>query len=298
MRSYPKRILILSAMALATLILPAQGWDAATQAQGWARQDKDDTFTFYDPPTKALHNWIQGGGDMVVIPLNRLDGRPSRWVLTPRNTAWVVTGTTLTLIDSNGRIVRDTSLPAEVASLCWDTKGFVLSYKTQEPYLEKRRYTDGDVVWTFGAKPGNKESLAVRNLHPILMDDLGHVLMASGTDLNLSILDGDTGKKLAESNLKLGDGPAPALAGGLVDRGPIRLWSGHALAFASLRADDLPPATRRDLQGQVLAKIDLVKSTVEILPTGLPMDHKLVGILEGNAVFVNPKGGLLLVAVQ
>ena len=65
-----------------------------------------------------------------------------------------------------------------------------------------------------------------------------------------------------------------------------------------MKATDLPAALRGTLQGQVLARIDLTSSTVEFLPTGLPDDHLLVGVLDGQAVLVNPKGGLMLVAVK
>lgn len=298
MRLYPSRTLTLSLLAPAALALSAQGWDGATQAQGWARQDKDDSFTFYDPAAKTLHTWMRDGGEIRTVPLGRLEAPPSKWIIDPRGNAWVVSGTTLTQVEPTGRVGKTLKLPAEVGSVCWDTKGFVLSYKTQEPYLEKRRYTDGDDLWTFGAKPGNKEALSNRNLHPLLMDDLDHILLGNGNDLNLSLINSDTGKKEGETAFKVGQGPAPAFAGGAVDRGPLCLWSGHNVAFASLMAADLPPAARGTLQGQVLARIDLTSSTVEFLPTGFAEEHTLVGILEGNAVFVNPKGGLLLVPVK
>ena len=298
MRLRPSRTLIYCLLAVATTLLPAQGWDAATQAQGWARQDKDDSFTFYDPGAKVLHTWMKDGGELRATPLGRMENPPGKWIIDPRNNAWVVSGPTLTQVEPNGRIGKTLKLPAEVGSVCWDTKGFILSYKTQEPYLEKRRYLDGDIVWTFGAKPSNKEAISTRNLHPLVMDDLDHILMGNGNDLNLSVIGADTGKKEGETSLRLGQDPAPALVGGSVDRGPLCLWSGKNVVFASLNAADLPPATRGTFQGQVLARIDLTTSAVAILPTGLPENHLLVGVLDGSAVFVNPKGGLLLVAVK
>ena len=298
MRLHPRRTLILSLLAMAALVLPAQGWDGATQAQGWARQDKDDSFTFYDPGAKVLHTWMRDGGEINSIPMDRLDHPPARWIIGPRSNAWVVSGPLLTQVGPDGRIGKTYKLPAEVGSVCWDTKGFILSYMTQEPYLEKRRYSDGDLVWTFGAKPSNKEAFALRNLHPLLMDDLDHILMGNGTDLNLSIIGADSGKKEGETTLRLGQDPLPPFANGAVDRGPLCLWSGKNVAFAALRAEDLVPAVRGTYQGQVLARIDLTSSTVEFLPTGLSQDNLLVGVLNGNAVFVNPKGGLLLVAVK
>lgn len=298
MRLRPSRTLTFCFLATAALILPAQGWDGATQAQGWARQDKDDSFTFYDPAAKVLHTWMRDGGEIRTTPLARLETPPSKWIIDPRGNAWVVDGTSLIQVEPSGRIVKTIKLPAEVGSVCWDTKGFVLSFKTQEPYLEKRRYSDGDDLWTFGARPGNKEALSNRNLHPLLMDDLDHILLGNGNDLNLSLINADSGKKEGETTFKVGQDAAPAFAGGSLDRGPLCLWSGKNVAFASLEAKDLPDAARGTLQGQVLARIDLTSSAVEFLPTGLTADHLLVGVLDGNAVFVNPKGGLLLVPVK
>ena len=298
MRPYPSRILTSCILAAAALVLHAQGWDGATQAQGWARQDKDDSFTFYDPAAKVLHTWMRDGGEIRTTPLGRLEAPPSKWIIDPRGNAWVVGGTTLTQVEPTGRVGKTIKLPAEVGSVCWDTKGFVLSYKTQEPYLEKRRYSDGDDLWTFGARPGNKEALSSRNLHPLLMDDLDHILLGNGNDLNLSLINADSGKKVGETAFRTSTGPAPAFAGGALDRGPLSLWSGHNVAFASLMAADLPAEARGTLQGQVLARIDLTSSTVEFLPTGFTEEHLLVGVLDGNAVFVNPKGGLLLVPVK
>ncbi|HEX9082589.1 MAG TPA: hypothetical protein VF768_09940 [Holophagaceae bacterium] len=285
-------------MAIAPLILHAQGWDAATQAQGWARQDKDDSFTFYDPATKLLHTWMQDGGEMRAIPLGRLENPPSKWIIDPRGNAWVVAGTTLTQVEPDGHLGRNVRLPAEVGSVCWDTKGFVLSYKTQAPYLEKRRYQDGDVLWTFGTKPGSRDAPTALNLHPLLMDDLDHILLGNGHDLNLTVIGADSGKRETDVIFAFNGGPSPTLGSGTADRGPLCLWSGKNVAFASLPATDLPESARGSLQGQVLARLDLGSAALSFLPSGLDASYLLVGVLGGNAVFVNPKGGLVLVPVK
>lgn len=277
--------------------LAAQGWDAAAQAQGWARQDKDDSFTFYDAATKSLNTWMRDGGLMHSLSLLKLNATPDRWIIDPRNNAWVITGTTLTPVDTTGRLGASIKLPAEVADVCWDTKGFVLSYRTQEPYLEKRNYKGGDILWTFGSKPTRNEGFTPQNFHPITLDDSDHVLLGDGSGFNLSILNADTGKKIVETALVLGGAPAPGLSG-TVDRGPICIWSGKGVAFASLRASDVPTSLRGDLQGLVLARIDISRSSLELLPTGLQPDHLLIGILESDAVFVGPKGGLMLVKIR
>jgi hypothetical protein len=287
-------------MVASTLVLRAQGWDAATQAQGWARQDKDDSFTFYDPAAKMLHTWMRDGGEFREIPLATLDGPPAKWIIDPRGYAWVGTGTALVQVEPTGKIDRSIRRPAEVGSVCWDTKGFVLSFKAVNPYLEKRRYQDGDLIWTYGSKPGSKAApTAPNSYYPLLMDDLDHILLGNGRDLNLVSIDGDTGKANGKRDFTFHGAPGPLLGSGSgVDRGPLCLWSGKNVAFASLEAADLPETLRGSLQGQVLARLDLATSTLAFLPTGLPADYQLVGVLDSNAVFVNPKGGLTLLSVK
>ncbi|HJW72773.1 MAG TPA: hypothetical protein VJ486_07925 [Geothrix sp.] len=287
-------------LALCAPSLAAQGWEASTQASGWAKQDKDDSFTFYVPATRTLNTWMQDGGLMQSIPLAKLEGAPNRWVIDPRNNAWVAHGLTLTQFDRNGGKITSTKLPAVVGDICWDTKGFVLSYRSPEPYLEKRDYK-GNVMWSFGAKPPreNDETPAPRNVRPIVMNDAGHVLMADGSSLNLSILDGETGKKINETKflLPLGQPPLP-LEGPVTERDSIALWAGKGVTFAALKASQIPSLLRGSLQGRVLARLDLNTSQIEFLPTGLEDGFQLVGVLGSNALFVSPKGGLMQVQVH
>ena len=300
MRNCRIRVSLLSVLlGLSALLLPAQAWDAATQARGWAKQDKDDSFTFYDPAAKSLQTWTRDGGSLGSISLARLDEAPVRWLLDPRNNAWVASGAAMTLFDKTGRNLTTLKLPAEVGDVCWDPKGFVVSFRSPEPYLEKRDFKSHALLWSFGAKPVKGEGPAPQDRRPILMDDAGNVLMADGRSLNLSILDGNTGQKRSETSLKLPSGePAPALEGNTSDREPLALWPGKGVVFATVKASQVPAATRGTLQGLVLARLDLALSTVEFLATGLDETHILVGVLESDAVFANPRGGLLLVKVK
>ncbi len=298
MRFSPTRVLSLCVLLASALTLRGQDWDGATKAQGWARQDKDDSFTFYDPGTKVLHTWMRDGGELRAVPLGKLESAPGKWIIDPRGNAWVVSGTTLTLVEPTGRLARSLRLPAEVGSVCWDTKGFILSYRARSPYLEKRRYQDGDVLWTYGTKPNEKDGATGQNLHPLLMDDLDHILLGNGRDLNLVQIGAEDGKRTGEAVFMVNGSPGLTFNGAPIDRGPLCLWSGKNVAFAALRATDLPEAVRGDLQDQVLARIDLSSSNVTFLPTGLTSQFLLVGVLDGQAVFVNPKGGLMLVPVK
>jgi len=290
--------LLTALVSFSTLSLCAQNWDASSQARGWAKQDKDDSFTFYDPATRLLRTWMRDGGVLGNIPLGKLDDAPDRWVLDPRNNAWVAHGTTLSQIDRNGYIIQNLKLPAEVGDMAWDALGFVLSYRSWEPYLEKRNFK-GDVTWTFGAKPAKSDGPSPQNRRPLILDDAGHVLMADSNSLNLSILDGSTGRKLSETSLKLASGqPVPSLEGAVAERGALALWPGKGVVFAAVKASHIPAALRGDLQGLVLARIEFATSQLGFLPTGLDDAHQLLGILDGEAVFGNPRGGLTLVKVK
>jgi len=293
------RLYLLSAiLGLSVPALRAQSWDAATQARSWAKQDKDDSFTFFDASSRMLHTWMRDGGVLGSVPVGKLDELPERWVVDPRNNAWVARGTTVTQIDKTGHVILNLKLPAEVGDVCWDPKGFVLSFKTAEPYLEKRDYK-GALLWSFGAKPSRGDGPAPQNRRPVIQDDSGNVLMADGNALNLAILDGNSGRKLGETSLLLGPGqPAPALEGYVADRGPLAIWPGKGVVFAAVRAAQVPAQLRGTLQGLALARLDVAQSRLEFLPTGLDESHLLVGVLDADAVFVNPRGGLMLVKIK
>ena len=293
------RVSLLSALIGMTMpVLQAQAWDAASQARSWAKQDKDDSFTFFDPGARTLHTWMRDGGVLASVPTGKIDDSLDRWVMDPRGQAWVTHGTTLTLLDKTGRIVDNLKLPAEVGDLCWDAKGFMLSYRAFEPYLEKRDFK-GALLWSFGAKPAKGDGPAPRNRRPIVMDASGHVLLADGNSLNLSVLDSESGKKLSETNLTLPGGqPAPALEGSAVERGSLALWPGKGIVFAAVKATQVPEALRESMQGLVLGRIDYAQSKLEFLPTGLDEAHTLVGVLEADAIFVSPRGGLMLVRIK
>ncbi|MCE1205595.1 MAG: hypothetical protein LWW79_13435 [Holophagaceae bacterium] len=285
-------------LGLSVPALRAQSWDAATQARSWAKQDKDDSFTFFDPNSRMLHTWMRDGGVIGSVPAGKSDEPPERWVMDPRNNAWIARGTTVTQIDKTGHVILNLKVPAEVGDVCWDAKGFVLSYKAPEPYLEKRDFK-GSLLWSFGAKPSKGDGPLPQNRRPIVLDDSGNLLMADGNALNLAILDGNSGRKLGETSLLLGPGqPAPALEGYVVDRGPLAIWPGKGVVFAAVRAAQIPAQLRATLQGLALARLDFAQSRLEFLPTGLDESHILVGILDSDAVFVSPRGGLMLVKVK
>lgn len=285
-------------LGLSSLTLNAQLWDGATQARSWAKQDKDDSFTFFDLTSKTLHTWSRDGGLMASLPTGKLDEVPERWVMDPRANAWIAHAYSLTQLDKLGRNITTLKLPAEVGDVCWDAKGFVLSYRTPEPYLEKRDFK-GALLWSFGTKPVKGDGPSLPNRRTVVVDDGGNVLMADGNSLNLSVFDSATGRKISETQLTLAGGqPAPALEGLVIERRPLAVWPGKGVVFATVLASQIPAQLRESLQGLALARIDMAQSRLEFLPTGLDESHLLVGVLDSDAIFVNPKGGLLLVKVK
>lgn len=298
-RTLLSRAALLGALlALSGFSLDAQSWDGATQAAGWAHQDKDDSFTFYDQPSGSLRTWSREGGLQRSTPLGKLPGAPEKWAIDPHNNHWVISGLALSHVGPSGKILKTSKLPAEVADVSWDVKGFVLSYRAPEPYVEKRDFS-GSVLWSHGVKPAREEGPAPLNLRPILIDEAGNVLLASGPSLNLLVLEGTTGRKLTEIRPRLADGsPAPLLEGSVDARGPLVLWPGNEVVFAAVKATQVPLRLREGLQGLVLARLDLKKMRLEFLPTGLDEAHLLVGLLDSDAVFVSPRGGLVLVKVR
>jgi len=290
--------LLTALVGFAWVTMGAQTWDAPKQARGWAKQDKDDSFTFHEPATRTLYTWTRDGGILGSLPTGKLEESPERWLLDPRNNAWVAHGTTLSQLDRTGKVTASFKLPAVVGDLCWDAKGFVLSYRTSEPYLEKRDYK-GMILWSYGNKPSRSDGLQPQNRRPVIQDDAGKLYLADGNALNLAIFDGASGVRGSETGLSLASGqPAPYLEGVAVERGPLALWAGHNVVFAAIKASQLPAQVRGDLQGLALARLDLGRSRLEFLPTGLDESHVLVGVLEDDAIFSNPRGGLLQVKVK
>jgi hypothetical protein len=283
---------VLAAIAAATL--SAQGFDPVRSASGWARMDKDGSITFYDASTTSLRSWSKDGGDLGTISLAKLEGTPEKWVLDIYGNAWIVAGGTLYLAEAKtGKVSSKDKLPGEVSDLAWDIKGFVLSYRGPEPYVEKRDYRNGALLWSYGSKP--KRNAASAGSPRIAIADDGQVLLASGSSMPITILEGGKGKAMGQTAFTYNGLAAPDLILGDGERGPITFWSGKNIAFTSVRGRQVPEAK---MSGALLARMDMGQSSLEFLPTGLAEDHFLVGVHEGQAVYIKPGGGLAYVPVR
>lgn len=276
----------------------AQGWDATSLARGWTRQDKDDSFTFYDEFSAALQTWGLETGLQTSTPLGRMPVVPEKWVIDPHGGHWVISGETLIHVASSGAILKSSYLPAPVADVCWDIEGFLLSYQTVSPYLEKRSYGDGKIMWAFHPGEGEQAHASASNTHPAALDESGHVLLGNGADLNLTIIDAHAGKSLDETRLLYDGKPVPRLTGVDPDRGPMCYWSQKASVLAALKAEQLPPSVRNGMQGLVLGVIDPKMNMIRFISTGITNQSLLVGVLNGSAVFVKPEGGLQQVPLR
>lgn len=284
------------ALVLGLLALPAfsQDWDAVKSASGWASFDRDGSCVFLDSGNRRLVVWTRDGGVTDEVDLSKLPAPAEKWVLDPSGNAWVVHGTTLQLVAKTGKLITSHSLPAEVADLAWDARGFVLAYRTEAPLVERRDMKTGSVLWAWGSKPP-KGAGPVPVRHHVAIREDGTVLLNSGDSFQLTTLDGTKGAQTATLAFALEGKPAPTLNLGQGDRGALAWWLNRNTALLAVPAAQLPAAL--NLQGLVLARLDLDRQALTFLPTGLDEKAALVGILEDAAVLRKTEGGLAFVPI-
>jgi hypothetical protein len=78
----------------------------------------------------------------------------------------------------------------------------------------------------------------------------------------------------------------------------LAVWPGKGVIFAAVKAAQVPAALRGSIQGLALARLDIARLQLEFLATGLDESHILVGVLDSDAIFVNPRGGLMVVKIN
>lgn len=285
------RLSLLLALALPAMVLQAQAWDPMKNATGWARFDKDSSCTYYSPALRKLITTMPDGSVMNEVDLSKLEVAPEKWVLDPSMNAWVIAGGVAQFVEKNGKLGVSIKLPGEVSDLAWDPKGFILSYRTADPYLEKRDYKNGSAFWTYGSKPKKGEPAATV-LHRILVNDENHIALATGNTLHLNLLDGSKGKLLGQAVFSLNDQNPPTLDLAGKDRGPMVWWLNKGTAITAIAASNI---TGFKETGLVLVRQEFTSSTLTMVPTGLSEDHLLIGAVENDAILIAPKGGLVTV---
>lgn len=302
MRHSPFRALLPLVACAIALPAAAQSFDAPTQARGWAHQDRDFSFTFYDPATRSLTTWDKGFGVMNTLSLAKLDASPSMWLMDRYNNAWVISGDMLYFVTKDGKVDRKEKLPAAVADVAWDSQfGFVLCYKTATPYLEMRDMKDGGVSWSHGQKPKKGDGVS-NSLYRVCMKTLpggdSQVFFTDGASLDMTVLSGKNGDPVARTAFKLNGQPSPAMDYGKSDPGPFCPFVGKEAIYAAVDSTTLPAGAAPGLSGLLLAKLDLATSAMLFEPTGLTPDNRFIGVVDGQAVFIKPAGGLTYVAIQ
>lgn len=285
------RFSVLFALALPALVAHAQTWEPLKNATGWARFDKDGSCTFHNPAARKLVTVMRDGSYVSEIDLSKFEGVPEKWVLDPGGNAWVISGNQAQFIEKNGKLGSSTKLPGEVADLAWDPKGFVLSYRAPEAYVEKRDYRTGSTIWTYGSKPKKGEPYPT-SPHRVLVNDENQVVLASGNGLQLSLIDGNKGKMLGQAVFSLNDQMPPAMDLAGRDRGAGVWWLNRGTAVTSYAPAQIPSLGAK---GLILVRQDFTTSTLTLIKTELAEGHLLIGASENEAILLNPKGGVVTV---
>jgi hypothetical protein len=345
--------LVLMGLATATP-LRAQNWDAARHASGWAFQEADGSFLFFDPAARSLRTWMKGGGLLATLPVSfpasskpgsaarpsaapslkgvsdyssaaatlygipshqRLSPTPAkpatpeapaspaqstlvpeRWVLDSYNRVWMVCEGHLAVLGKEGAPVNILAIPAPVEDMAVVRDGILLLYRTQKPYLEKRDLKTGAILWAFGDKNQAKEAAAEPLRVPLNRMALGAddtIYIAEGASLAFTVLDPGKGPKdPGQLFFTSRDGASNRAVLGPVGRGPMLSWPGKDVIFGVFTPKQVRSCGAPDSKGLLLARFDLARGAMEWLPTSLDQGHRLVGLLDAEAVFVAPDGGL------
>ncbi len=293
----------------------AQSWDPVKKASGWARVDKDGSIAFYDPGRRKIVSWMKGGeviGEVNVSGLPQalwyweiaqgktddedVSGQaqlPEKWVLDASLNAWVVTGRYLQFVGKDGKI-SNMKLPFEVGDLAWDAQGIYLSYQCQEPFVEKRGYDGGNVIWSYRSGAGkDRSSPTVKNRIAVTEDK---TLILSLTDgFQVDLIDATTGRVKGHLAFTRQGKPAPGRTLGAQAPGPMVWWMGKNMAIQAVPASQVPAMS---MVGLLLAQENFTTSTLEFIPTGLTEQHSFIGIIDSDAVFIPPTGGLVFFPIR
>jgi hypothetical protein len=280
-------------LVLSTASAFAQSWDPIKKATGWARVDKDGSIAFYDPASRRIYSWMRDGGILGEVDVSKLEQAPEKWVLDYSFNAWVIAGRNLTYVEKNGKNFT-IKLPNEVGDLTWDAHGFYLSYRTPEPYIEMRGYDSGSVVWYIKSRTMKDENTPTV-LHRLVINEDKVLFGGSLGNLHLEQIDGTNGRLKGATIFAFNGGQAPSLNLGTQDRGPMAWWLNKNTAVSAVPATQLPTLKQ---SGLLLAIENLGSNTVTFFPTGLSEQHTFIGILEAEAAFIVPDGGLVFVPIK
>lgn len=227
---------------------------------------------------------------------------PERWALDSYNRVWMTCEDRLIVLGKQGKPESTYPLPAPVEDLAVGHDGIFLLYRTLKPYLEKRDLKTGALIWSFGDRNQTKEAAAQPLLVPLNHMALGvdgSIYIAEGASLAFTVLDPIKGPKEPGQIFFTCRDAMPARAVlGRMGRGPLLPWVGKDVIFGVFSPNQVKSCGAPESQGLLLARFDLAKGTMAWIPTALTEGHRLVGLLDTEAIFLAPHGGLAYAPIR
>lgn len=221
---------------------------------------------------------------------------PGRWVIDSYSRTWMVCDGRLIVLSKDGLIENALALPAPVEDMAVSREGILILYRTAKSCLEKRDIRTGAVLWSYGDRSQLKEAAAQPLLVPLNRMALGvdgTVYIAEGTGMAFTVLDPVKGPKEPGQTFFTYQDALPGRAVlGRVGRGPMLSWAGKDVIFGVFTPSQVKSCGAPESKGLLLARFDIAKGTLDWLPTPLAEGHRLVGLLDNEAVFLAPGGGL------
>lgn len=230
------------------------------------------------------------------------EAKPERWVLDTYNRVWMVCDSRLAVLGKDGAPEITLDLPGQVEDMVVGRDGLYLLYRSIKPVIEKRDLRSAAVLWTYGDRNQLKEEAAHPQLVPLNRMALGaddSVFLAEGASLAFTVLDPARGpKNPGQVFFTCQDAIPPRAVLGRQGRGPMLTWAGRDVIFGAFTPAQVKSCGAPDAKGLVLARFDLAKGTLAWVTTPLPDGHLLVGLLDTEAVFLAPGGGLAFAPIH
>lgn len=236
------------------------------------------------------------------VPAEICDALPERWVVDAYNRVWMACDGHLAALGKDGKPDLTLDLVAPVEDLAVGPDGLYILFRTLRPYLEKRDVRTGALLWSFGEKVALKEAAAQPlrvPLNRMAIGTDGAVYLAEGASLAFTVLDPARGPKDPGQSFFTCQGALPSRPVlGRWGRGPVLAWAGREVLFSAFSPSQVRDCGAPESKGLLLARFDLAKGTLEWLPTPLGDGHQLVGLLDHEAVFLKPGGGLAFAPIR
>jgi hypothetical protein len=227
---------------------------------------------------------------------------PERWVMDSYSRIWLTASERLVVLGKDGRPDQQFTLPGPVEDMAVAPDGLLLLYRTLKPYLEKRDLRTGAVLWTFGEGSPLKEPDAPPlrvPLNRMALGTDGTVYLAEGASLAFTVLDPAQGPKAPGQAFFTCQDALPSRAVlGHVGRGPLLTWADRGVVFGVFTPSQVKSCGAPESRGLLLARFDLGRGTLDWVPTNLAEGHRLVGLLDTEAVFLAPGGGLAFAPIR